>query len=83
MSERAYKMSLAGIALYALVAVVCFGPATVESERAQEKHLTECKEKAQPEQQTLCMFSGPRISDGAPKAFFWPLWLSYRVASGT
>lgn len=63
--------------LYLLGAVVCFGPATVQSERSRDEHRAECaRTPALP-----CAY-GPMPSDGLFKAMFWPLWLSYTVAKG-
>lgn len=81
MHDKAFRWFLAGVAFYVLAFVVCFGPATVESERAREKHLAECYALADPDRQAMCVVAAPRLSDGVPKALFWPLWLSYKIAS--
>lgn len=66
--------------LYLLMAIGCFGPATVQSEKAQAEYLRECRE--QYGQNAFCV-SGSSKADGLPKALFWPLWLSYMAASST
>lgn len=83
MSEKAYKAAQLCIALYLLVGVICFGPATVQSERARAEWQAQCRaERAGNEDaQRLCPLGGPSMTDGAPKAIVWPLWLSYMVAS--
>jgi hypothetical protein len=80
MSER--RIALA-IAAYALVGVGCFGPATVQSERARDEYRAQCKaERAgDTDAQRWCIVGGPSVSDGLHKAIFWPLWLSYMAAS--
>jgi len=62
-------------AAYFIIFVVCFGPATVDSERAQREHKAECERKAQ----QPCAW-GPSPADGLYKAMFWPFWLSYMAA---
>jgi hypothetical protein len=75
--SKTERIALTAAAAYALAVVVCFGPATVESERAQQEHKAECaKTPQQP-----CTW-GPMLSDGLPKAIFWPFWLSYKLAKG-
>lgn len=61
-------------AIYILGMIVCFGPATVESEQADRDHDAICAP------QPLCHGFGPSVGDGLLKAMFWPLWISYKVA---
>ena len=61
--------------VYLLGFVVSFGPATHESERAEDAHKATCTP------QPNCQMFGPQRSDGALKAMFWPLWLSYRISA--
>lgn len=70
-------------AAYALAAVVCFGPATVQSERAQEEYRARCRAEKAGDKDGLvwCDVGGPSKSDGLPKAMFWPFWLSYMLAN--
>lgn len=70
-------------AAYAVMVVLCFGPATVQSERAAAEVRAQCRanNEGRTEEQKMCDFIGPRMSDGLPKALFWPLWLSYTAAS--
>ena len=79
MSEK--KLS-AAIGLYVLIAVLCFGPAMVQSERARDEHQRQCKaERAHDaEAQKWCALFGPSTGDAFPKALAWPLWLSYMGA---
>jgi hypothetical protein len=70
-------------ALYIVGAVLCFGPATVQSERAQVEYQAQCRAARAGDVDGLkwCPVGGPNISNGVPKAIFWPLWLSYMAAS--
>lgn len=71
MTERTIKLM---IVAYVIGVIVCFGPATVQSEQAKDEHMATC------EPQPHCRLFGPKASDGLFKALFWPLWLSYTVA---
>jgi len=83
MSEKAYKTALLCLAIYVAMAVICFGPATVQSEQARAEYQAQCRADNAGDAERLrwCPIGGPSISDNAPKAIFWPLWLSYMVAS--
>jgi hypothetical protein len=83
MSDKAYKAAQLCLALYVAMAVICFGPATVQSEEARAEHQAQCRavNAGDAEQLRRCSIGGPSVSDGAPKAIFWPLWLSYMAAS--
>lgn len=72
-----------GVVIYALIGVICFGPATIQSERAYEDSRTQCiaEREGDKEGQRSCGRAGMPGGDGAFKALFWPLWLSYLVAS--
>ena len=74
---------VAAVLLYVVGIVVCFGPATVQSERARVVYQAQCRaERAgDAEQLRWCLVKGPSHVDGMPKAIFWPLWLSYMAAS--
>ena len=61
--------------------VICFGPATAQSEQADALHDAECRKNSQSGEAGVCAAFGPNDSDGLPKALFWPLWLSYTIAS--
>jgi hypothetical protein len=82
-SEKANRAFWIGLGLYWLVAVLCFGPATVQSERARAEYLAQCRADwaHDAQRQNWCQVGGPMMSDGAAKAIFWPLWLSYLAAS--
>ena len=84
MSEHASRVLMIFVAAYAVMVVLCFGPATAQSERAQVKHIAECRaaHEGDRDRQALCRMYGPMPSDGLPKALFWPLWLSYTAAAG-
>ncbi len=73
--SKSDKLLLAVVASYMIMFLVCFGPATVDTEKAIAEHKAECAKSPQ----TPCPL-GPSMSDGAFKAMFWPLWLSYKVA---
>ena len=77
------KMIAFAAAAYALVGVVCFGPATVQSENAMDEYRAKCMVERAGDTDALrwCRIDGPSASDGLHKAIFWPLWLSYMVAS--
>lgn len=77
-----HKLEIA-MALYVLGAVLCFGPAMVQSERARDEHLQRCKAERANDKEALkwCPAFGPSPSDAFPKAVAWPLWISYTVAS--
>ena len=62
------------VAIYGIGVIGCFGPATVESERAMNEHAATCTPRPS------CEYFGPSISDGIFKAMFWPMWLSYQAA---
>ena len=83
MSDKSLKIAQVCFALYVLIGVACFGPATVQSERAradyQERYRAE--QAGDPNSLAWCPAFGPSVSDGVPKAIFWPLWLSYMAAS--
>lgn len=83
MSDHAFRVMMIFVAAYVVMIVLCFGPATVQSERAREQHLAECRavHEGDRDRQALCGASGPMVSDGLPKAMFWPLWLSYTAAA--
>ena len=71
------------VIVYAIGIVLSFGPATVQSERAGEAYRATCKAERlnNLEWMKWCDVGGPSKTDGLPKAFFWPLWLSYTVAN--
>ena len=83
MSEKTFRGAQIVMALYVLAAVVCFGPATAQSERARIEYQTQCRSDNAGDAERLrwCPMVGPSVSDGAFKAMFWPLWLSYMAAS--
>lgn len=83
MSDTTFNRVKAAALLYALMAIACFGPATVQSERAQAEYRAQCRAERAGDTDGLkwCAVGGPNVSDGAPKAIFWPLWLSYLAAS--
>ena len=83
MSEKSFLYFRIAAAMYVLGAVLCFGPATVQSERAQAEYRAQCRTERAGDTEGLkwCAVGGPNISDGAPKALFWPLWLSYMLAN--
>lgn len=72
------------LAGYVAAAVLCFGPAVVQSERAEAAHDAACLAEYpnDPRLRALCRLGGPSIADGAAKAIFWPLWVSYTIARG-
>lgn len=76
------RLKLAAI-LYLLIGVACFGPATVQSEKARAEYQAKCRAEKAGDETALrwCPVVGPSTSDGLPKAVFWPLWISYTVAS--
>jgi len=80
--ERSAKLLLRCLIGYSAVAVVAFGPATVQSESARAAHVAACDAEHKPgtQERAYCRSGGPSISDGAPKAIFWPFWLSYTIA---
>lgn len=73
--SKAEKATLITVAIYFAVVLVCFGPATVESERAEALYEATC------DPQPGCRYHGPKTEYGFFKALFWPFWLSYKVAS--
>ncbi len=83
MSDKAVLYFKICAALYIVGVVLCFGPATVQSERAQAEYRAQCRAERTGDADGLkwCAVGGPNVSDGAPKAIFWPLWLSYLAAS--
>lgn len=82
-SEKFAKLIVRCLIGYSVVAVVAFGPATVQSENARAEHLAECESKYKPSpiELYICRSGAPTIADGAFKAIFWPFWLSYTIAS--
>lgn len=66
---------LAVLILYLAGFLVCFGPATVDGERAAAAHDATCAQRYSCDG-LVC----PYVADGMFKALFWPLWLSYKVA---
>jgi hypothetical protein len=72
-SERIFWCCVTG---YIAMFIICFGPATVESQKARDEWLAECKAS----NPALSCALGPSPSDGLFKAAFWPLWLSYVAA---
>lgn len=83
MSEKTFKIVMRSIGFYVVMAVIFFGPATVQSERARDEYQARCRAERAFDVEALrwCQMGGPSVSDGAPKAMFWPLWLSYMAAS--
>ena len=83
MSDVAFNRIKLAVLLYVLMGVACFGPATVQSEKARDEHQARCRAAHAGDADALrwCPIGGPSLSDGAPKAIFWPLWLSYMAAS--
>lgn len=84
MSEDTSRGLLMLAAAYAAMVVICFGPATVQSERARDKHIAACRamHEGDKDRQDWCPLGAPSTADGLPKALFWPLWLSYTAAAG-
>jgi hypothetical protein len=82
-SDTAYKLAMASIAGYLAMIIVCFGPATVQSEKARAEYQAQCRAEWAHDSEAVrrCQIGGPSVTDGAPKALFWPLWLSYTLAS--
>lgn len=72
-----------GLVLYALGAIVTFGPATAQSEQARADYMPKCMATwaHDQERQRWCGVGGPHSSDGLFKAMAWPLWVSYTIAS--
>ena len=83
MIDTTFNRVKAAALLYVLMAVACFGPATVQSERARDEYQARCRADRAGNEGAInwCQAGGPMASDGAPKAMFWPLWLSYLAAS--
>ena len=82
MSNTAFRIYMASIIAYVFMGVVCFGPATVQSERAQDENHAKCQAAHTGDDAAtrLCKAMGPRMTDGAMKAMLWPFWLSYMAA---
>lgn len=72
-------------AAYLAGVVICFGPATVESERAQALVSAKCATDFPDDTSTrrVCQASPPPALAGGIKALAWPLWVSYVAASKT
>lgn len=72
-------------AAYLAGVVICFGPATVESERAQALVSAKCAADFPDDTSTrrVCQASPPPALAGGIKALAWPFWLSYATASKT
>ena len=72
----------AAIAAYATIAMICFGPATVQSEAARKEYMAQCLSESagEPERLRWCGIGGLSASEGLIKAVLWPLWLSYMAA---
>jgi hypothetical protein len=83
MTEKEFNRWRICIALYVVMVVVCFGPATVQSERARAEYQAQCRAERAGDAEGLrwCPVGGPSASDGLGKAMAWPLWLSYMAAS--
>jgi hypothetical protein len=83
MSDKAFLYLRICAALYVVAAVICFGPATVQSERAAAEYRAQCRAERAGDTDGLkwCAVGGPNISAGVLKALLWPLWLSYMAAS--
>jgi hypothetical protein len=62
---------------YAIAAIICFGPAQVESDRDEDARYERCKADRGAEK---CQHWGGGGEKGVFKAMFWPAWLSYTVA---
>jgi hypothetical protein len=65
------------IAVYITAAVICFGPAMVESARAEQEAYMVCLARSP---QAYYCGQGGAVVEAAVKVMFWPLWLSYRIA---
>ncbi|MEO8297098.1 MAG: hypothetical protein ABI574_04745 [Burkholderiales bacterium] len=69
------------LGVYVAMAIVCFGPAMVQSETAMRRRDVECRAtNGLPRDVVLCRLGGPTFAEGAPKAALWPFWLSYTIA---
>ena len=64
---------------YLIIAVFCFGPATVQSEKSINDR---CQSAFDGNKQAIvdCESKALEVLEGMIKAMFWPLWLSYTVA---
>jgi uncharacterized membrane protein len=76
------KIFLVALVIYWLGVVVCFGPATVQSEDAQREHREQCARAYTVDRLSVnaCAAAGPSHTDGLWKAMLWPLWVSYTIA---
>lgn len=83
MSDQTFKVAQLFFVVYLAMIVICFGPATVQSEKASAEYQARCRAEKAGDAEAIrwCSVSGPSVTDGAPKAIFWPLWLSYTAAS--
>jgi hypothetical protein len=72
-------------AAYLAGVVICFGPATIESERAQALVSAKCAVDFPDDISTrrICQIPSPPALAGGLKALAWPFWLSYAAASKT
>jgi len=70
-------------AAYVAGIVLCFGPATLQSERASAAQRAQCMAEREGDQEgrKWCALTPSSATDGLPKALFWPLWLSYTAAT--
>jgi len=69
-------------AAYLAGVVICFGPATVESERAHALVSAKCAVDFPNDISTrrICQTPSPPALAGGIKALAWPFWLSYTLA---
>ena len=80
MTQLTVKALIAVLLAYVAGIVVCFGPATVQSEAAKKEFIAECLARQDQLNKSWCYIGGPSSADGVAKAVFWPFWLSYTVA---
>lgn len=76
-----YKFS---IAVYIIAAIVCYGPAAEEGERASYTEWRECLARQKADSEIFCGNYHYDMSafSATFQSAFWPMWLSYRIAGG-
>jgi hypothetical protein len=73
------KVIVGVAAIYLLMVVVCYGPATVQAEDNADWAYTTCLTiSLTPDR---CFRDPFPLTKGLAGAIFWPFWLSYKVAS--
>lgn len=66
-------------ASYLVMAMACFGPATVDAQKDGDAEVAECK--AAMANDGTCSFRDDFVPvKGLLQAAVWPLWLSYKIA---